>query len=225
MQQYGAMDKLQRVLGHQFSDLAKLEQALTHRSVKGQHNERLEFLGDAVLGMIVAEELFRLFPAQPEGKLTRMRASLVKGETLAKVAKSLGLGEHIKLGPGELKTGGQRRDSILADALEAVLGAIYLDANIDVVRQRVLAWFSDNIAQLDPDASVKDAKTRLQEYLQGRGLALPQYEVVDVRGAEHAQTFIVECQIPGAATAFRAEGSSRRRAEQEAARQALQSIQ
>ena len=153
--QYGAMTKLQRTLGHEFNKSQLLDLALTHRSVKGQHNERLEFLGDAVLGMVIAEVLFKRYPQESEGKLTRMRAALVREETLAQVAKQLTLGEYIKLGPGEMKSGGQRRDSILADAVEAILGAIYLDAGFDAAKARVMDWLSSQLDNIDPNAQVK----------------------------------------------------------------------
>lgn len=218
------MTKLQRTLGHEFNKSQLLDLALTHRSVKGQHNERLEFLGDAVLGMVIAEVLFKRYPQESEGKLTRMRAALVREETLAQVAKQLTLGEYIKLGPGEMKSGGQRRDSILADAVEAILGAIYLDAGFDAAKARVLDWLSSQLDNIDPNAQVKDAKTRLQEYLQGRAMPLPEYNVIDIQGAEHAQTFFIECRVPGIEKSFTASGSSRRKAEQAAAKQALQEL-
>ena len=224
MQQYGALEKLQRILGYQFNDAELLMLALTHRSMKGQHNERLEYLGDAVLGMVVAERLYKDYPRQTEGKLTRMRASLVKGDTLAKVAKRLQLGDYLQLGPGELKSGGQRRNSILADAVEAILGAIYLDADMDTARQCVFRWLAEEIEQLDPETSSKDAKTRLQEYLQGRGEQLPEYHVTDISGAEHNQTFVVECRVAALDSTFSASGASRRKAEQKAAALALKEI-
>ena len=169
--------RLYKAIGYTFTNEALLEQALTHRSAAKQHNERLEFLGDAILGMIVGETLFKRFPTVPEGKLTRMRSTLVKGDTLAELAKEASVGELLNLGPGELKSGGHRRSSILADAVEAILGAIYLDSGMDEVRGVIDRLWETRINKLDPNAHPKDSKTRLQEFLQGRKQALPTYEV------------------------------------------------
>lgn len=214
--------KLEQKLGYQFTDQRLLEQALTHRSCKGQHNERLEFLGDAVLGLVIAQALFQSYPKTREGDLTRMRASLVKGVTLAEIAKELEIASHLRLGPGELKSGGSRRESIQADAVEAVLGAIYLDAGLDACRDRILHWFGSRLATIEPGVQ-KDSKTRLQEYLQGRRLALPQYEVIEILGEAHDQTFTVRCTVTGFA-AVTASGSSRRKAEQDCALQILEQL-
>ncbi len=167
-----SLTPLQRRIGYQFQQPELLEQALTHRSCKGKHNERLEFLGDAILSFVIAEALYQNFPKTREGDLTRMRASLVKGVTLAEIAKELQLSEFLRLGPGELKSGGFRRESILADAVEAILGAIYLDGGEQVCKERILAWFGSRLTVIEPGVQ-KDSKTKLQEYLQGRKLALP----------------------------------------------------
>ena len=209
-------------LGYQFTDMALLEQALTHRSCKGQHNERLEYLGDAVLSLVIAETLYANFPKAREGDLTRMRAALVKGVTLAEIAQELRLSEHLRLGPGELKSGGFRRESILADALEAILGAIYLDSGMDACKSRILEWFGPRLQEIAPGQQ-KDSKTLLQEYLQGLRLALPVYDVIATAGEAHQQTFTVRCTIAGMAP-FTATGSSRRKAEQDAAHMALEKI-
>jgi len=214
--------KLEQKLGYQFTEQRLLEQALTHRSCKGQHNERLEFLGDAVLGLVIAEALFQSHPKTREGDLTRMRASLVKGVTLAEIAKELDIASHLRLGPGELKSGGARRESIQADAVEAVLGAIYLDAGLEACRGRILHWFASRLAIIEPGVQ-KDSKTKLQEYLQGRRLALPQYDVIEILGEAHDQTFTVQCTVTGFA-AVTASGSSRRKAEQDCALQILEQL-
>lgn len=212
---------LQRALGYEFADPQLLARALTHRSAGGPNNERLEFLGDSIVNHVIAEALFQRYPRAREGELSRMRASLVKGEALADIAAQLQLGEHLLLGPGERKSGGHRRGSILADALEAVAGAILLDGGFDQCRACVLRWFA---ARLDSPAVAdagKDAKTRLQEYLQGRGNCLPRYELVGVRGEDHDQLFSVACHIARPALVAEGSGKSRRKAEQAAAREAL----
>lgn len=219
-----SLDKLTRDLDYRFSDKALLETALTHRSVTQNNNERLEFLGDAVLGMVIAEELFKRFPDANEGELSRLRASLVKGETLAEIALSFELGDVIRLGQGELKSGGFRRKSILADAFEAILGAIYLDGGFDSCRNIILKHFSSRLDTTSPETAQKDPKTRLQEYLQANQQALPDYEVVDIAGEAHAQTFTIECQVEGVQT-VRAQGSSRRKAEQAAAEMILDGLE
>lgn len=217
-------NSLNQQLGYQFKDTSGLELALTHRSASKQHNERLEFLGDAVLGMVIAKELYQRFPSQPEGKLTRMRSTLVKGETLAELGREFNLGELLKLGPGELKSGGFRRDSILADAVEAIIGAIFLEAGLDTVARLILSWYAPRLAKLDPNEHPKDHKTRLQEYLQGRKLPLPDYEVVEVTGKSHEQTFVVECRVASLQQVVSAKGNSRRRAEQQAARKVMEKL-
>lgn len=212
-------------LDYQFECTELLEQALRHRSAGGGHNERLEFLGDGVLNFVIASALFQRRPKDQEGELSRLRASLVKGETLAKVAKSLELGEYLQLGSGELKSGGFRRDSILADALEAVFGAVYLDGGFEAAKALILKLFMPYLDDLPKAADLKDAKTRLQEFLQSRKLPLPAYEVVNVHGKAHEQTFEVVCRIETLAQETHAIGRSRRKAEQSAAKQMLEQLQ
>ncbi|GIX22047.1 MAG: ribonuclease 3 [Gammaproteobacteria bacterium] len=212
-------------LGHRFSDPDLLARALTHRSAGGANNERLEFLGDSLLSLVIAEELYRRHPELSEGDLSRLRAALVNRETLAELAAELGLGERLALGPGELKSGGFRRRSILADALEAVLGAVYLDAGFEAAADLVRRlWAARLDAPVDP-AALKDAKTRLQEWLQGRGRALPAYDVVAVEGKPHAQRFTVQCRVEGLDAPVIGEGASRRQAEQRAAEAALAKLE
>lgn len=193
------------------------EQALTHRSARGANNERLEFLGDAVVGLVVAELLYERFPKLDEGVLTRMRAHLVCERGLAEVARALRLGERLQLGPGELKSGGQRRDSILADALEALAAARYFEAGWDLCRAEVRGWFEPALERLRGDDFGKDAKTRLQEWLQARALGLPRYELVDAVGPEHAREFLVRCHVDAGAQQTEARGHSRKLAEARAA--------
>jgi ribonuclease-3 len=216
--------KLLTQLHYTFSDVSLLQQALTHRSAARKHNERLEFLGDAVLGLVIAQRVYEKFPNLPEGKLTRMRSNLVKGETLAKVARELSLGELMKLGPGEMKSGGRRRDSILADAVEAILGAIYVESGIDAVALTINKLFEKRIKALDPDEQIKDNKTQLQEYLQSRQLDLPDYKVTDIKGKDHAQMFTVKCNVHALKIYKTGAGKSRRIAEQEAAKQILEAL-
>ncbi|MCZ6892437.1 MAG: ribonuclease III, partial [Gammaproteobacteria bacterium] len=178
-------------MDYEFNDDSLRVKALTHRSAGSDNNERLEFLGDALLGLITAQYLFEHFPAADEGELTRTRASLVNRDTLAEIARSLDLGNLLVLGEGEQKSGGWRRDSILANSLEALLGAIYLDGGMDVCRQAVETWFAEKLADVDPKSAAKDAKTALQELLQSRRLELPRYETTDISGPSHDQTFTV----------------------------------
>jgi ribonuclease-3 len=219
-----SLDKLICHLDYRFHDEGLLETALTHRSVTQNNNERLEFLGDAVLGMVIAEELYKRFPEASEGEMSRLRASLVKGDTLAEIARRFELGDVVRLGPGELKSGGFRRKSILADAFEAILGAIYLDGGFENCRNIILKHFSSRLDEVSPETAQKDPKTRLQEYLQAGGQALPDYEVVDIAGEAHAQTFTVECRVENMQS-VRAQGSSRRKAEQAAAEMILESME
>ena len=208
--------------GHRFADAGLLEQALTHRSAHARHNERLEFLGDALLNLVVAESLYAHWPQVDEGALTRARAELVRESTLASIARGMALGERIVLGPGEIKSGGHRRDSILADTLEALIGAIYLDSDYATCRGIVLPWFEAELASLPPPHKVgKDAKTRLQEWLQARQRPLPHYSLVAESGDDHAKRFTVRCALPDAALQAEAEGGSRRAAEQAAAEAVL----
>jgi ribonuclease-3 len=211
-------------LGYEAVSLELFEMALTHRSADGPNNERLEFLGDAVLGMITAEYLFERFADADEGSLSRLRASVVNGESLAHLAAGLSLGEYLTLGPGELKTGGFRRESILADALEGLCGAVYLDGGWNAARQVMERVLAPALAGLSLPGDLKDPKTRLQEFLQGRGLPLPRYSVDSVEGELHAQVFRVTCEVEPLALRASATGSSRRRAEQIAATRILQQI-
>lgn len=212
---------LTRRLGYSFNDPTYCELALTHRSCGKNNNERLEFLGDSIVNFVIADDLYQRFPKAREGQLSRLRASMVKGETLAEIARELKLGDYLRLGPGELKSGGFRRDSILADGVEALIGAIYLDSNLEVVRGFILGWFEERLSNLDIDEALKDSKTRLQEYLQSRRLPLPDYELVNVEGEAHAQTFYITCRIQPLDQPTEGVGNSRRQAEQEAAKQAL----
>jgi len=211
-------------LGYEPHDRALFVIALTHRSAEGPNNERLEFLGDSVLNLLLSERLYREFPNASEGDLSRLRARLVSEEPLAEIAQEMQLGELLLLGSGELKTGGHRRQSILADAFEALCGALYLDGGLDEVRTRIGPRFESRIASLPEPSTLKDAKTRLQEFLQSRGHALPSYAVKRTSGEPHAQTFLVSCAIPHAQIETEGEGPSRRRAEQIAAQAALQAL-
>ena len=212
-------------LGYEPRDPSLFAAALTHRSAPGPNNERLEFLGDAVLNLVVAEHLYRAFPRASEGDLSRLRARVVSSEPLAEIAASLNLGEALQLGSGELKTGGFRRKSILADALEAVCGAVFLDGGLDEARRVIESLFGSRIAQLPDPAVLKDAKTRLQEHLQSQGMALPRYIVDSVEGEPHAQTFRVTCEVSALGLRAHGSGSSRRRAEQDAAGRVLRDIE
>jgi|SRR5688572_27714525 len=213
---------LARRLGYEPRDLALFVIALTHRSAEGPNNERLEFLGDSVLNLLLSERLYREFPTATEGDLSRLRARLVSEEPLAEIAQEMQLGELLLLGSGELKTGGFRRQSILADAFEALCGALYLDGGLDIVRSRVGPMFEPRIAALPEPSTLKDAKTRLQEHLQANGHSLPVYAVKRTTGEPRAQVFLVTCMVPHANVETEGEGPSRRRAEQVAAQAALQ---
>jgi len=217
-------DPIETRIGYRFEEPRLLAAALTHRSAGAPHNERLEFLGDGALNFIIAEALFRRLPRATEGELSRLRATLVNGATLAELARDLEMGDFLRLGPGELKSGGHRRESILADALEAVIGAVYLDGGFEACRAVVLGLWSERLDSLPDAASLKDPKTRLQEWLQARGRALPRYELVEARGAEHARVFRIVCTIDGIGERFAGEGSSRRKAEQAAAAAALAAL-
>lgn len=214
--------RLQRSFGYSFSRPELLTQALTHRSHGTPHNERLEFLGDSVLNCVIAGYLFERFAGLPEGDLSRLRAHLVNEEALHRVAQALGLGEHLRLGEGEVKSGGSARPSILADAFEAVIGAIFLDSGFPAARDAVLRVCRPNLATMDDGSLGKDPKTLLQELLQARKIALPQYSVVATRGAAHSQDFEVECVIPELSVRTKGSGRSRRIAEQEAASRAFE---
>jgi ribonuclease-3 len=206
-----------RCLGHKFDQVVLLELALTHRSYGAGNNERLEFLGDAIVNFVVAEAVYQKFPQAREGQLSRMRAKLVRGSTLAELARELKLGQYLKLGAGERKSGGQCRDSILADAMESTIGAIYLDAGLQVAQERILYWFKQRLRELDLGHIQKDPKTRLQEYLQARKVNLPVYKLIAISGEDHVQQFTIACGIELLSEVISATGSSRRIAEQKVA--------
>lgn len=217
-------ERLRQRLGYSFSRPELLAQALTHRSYGIPHNERLEFLGDSILNCIIAAHLFERFGGLPEGDLSRLRAHLVRQESLRQLAETLSLGEHLRLGEGELKSGGFARPSILADAFEAVIGAIFLDGGFSAALDVVLRLYGPVLAALDPKTLGKDPKTLLQELLQARKIGLPQYSVVSTQGAAHSQNFEVECAIPELSVRTKGSGSSRRSAEQEAASRAFEEL-
>lgn len=216
--------RLEAALGHGFGRPELLRQALTHRSFGAPHNERLEFLGDSILNCVVAGALYTKFAALKEGDLSRLRASLVRQEPLAEIAHGLGIGELLQLGEGELKSGGTQRPSILADALEAIFGAIYVDAGFDAVRAVIERLYQPAIARIDPNSTGKDPKTALQELLQGRHLALPRYTLLATRGEAHAQQFEIECVVAELGIRSTGTGGSRRIAEQQAAQRAMAGI-
>jgi len=215
------LEALQSRLGHRFADAGLLQRALTHRSFGADHNERLEFLGDAVLNMAVSGLLYERFSGSDEGDLTRVRAHLVREDSLHRAALTLGLPEVLRLSDGEARGGGAQRPSILADAVEALIGAIYLDGGFEPATRLVRQLFGELIAGTEADSWSKDAKTELQEWLQARKLPVPSYRIVATRGQAHAQTFDVECAVPTLGLADQGEGRSRRTAEQEAARRML----
>lgn len=217
------LDRLQRQLGYQFQNIALLQQALTHKSFSKQNNERLEFLGDAVLGYLVGHKLYTVEKDYAEDALSLMRASLVRGSTLAEVAKQIDLAENLRLGSGERKSGGRQRNSILADAFEAIMGAIHEDGGIDACSRVVELLFNERIDGLEPE-NLKDAKTKLQELLQGAALDIPSYAVTDVVGADHQRQFTVSCEITSLGIQCEATSSSRRRAEQAAAAAMLKQL-
>lgn len=218
-------ESLPERLQYRFRDTSLLEDALTHRSVSERNNERLEFLGDSILNFVIASELFAREPNESEGALSRLRASLVNRETLADIARGLDLGGYLHMGTGELKSGGRRRDSILSDALESVLGAVYQDSGYEACRALILRLFQDRLESLPSAHDLKDPKTRLQEHLQSTRRPLPSYAVTEVSGKAHEQTFSVECSIEGIDTVTQGVASNRRRAEQAAASAMLDALQ
>ena len=217
-------ERLQQHIGYRFSRPELLSRALTHRSHGALHNERLEFLGDAILNCVVAAELFERFAGLSEGELSRLRAHLVREESLHQVAQTLGLGDTLQLGEGELKSGGFARPSILADAFEALIGAVFVDGGFSAARDAICRLYEPLLEGLDPRALGKDPKTLLQELLQAKKIALPQYSVVATHGAAHSQDFEVECLIPQLSVRATGNGSSRKNAEQEAAMHAFEQI-
>ena len=219
-----SLDSLVKHIDYHFNNPALLTQALTHRSFSGNNNERLEFLGDGALNFFIAHQLFQRFPKLAEGDLSRLRATLVKESTLSEIAFSLNIGDALKLGEGELKSAGWRRPSILADALEAIVGAVYVDGGYYAAEAFVLKLFEEKLAIIDPKIIDKDAKSQLQEYLQGKKIELPDYKVVSIEGEAHAQTFKMECVIEKMNITTVGEGTSRRIAEQQAAQLALEAI-
>jgi len=219
-----AIEDLQKRLAYEFNDITHLTRAITHRSKDPDNNERLEFLGDSILGFLIAEWLYGRFPEAAEGKLSRMRSMIVRKDTLAAVARNLQVQDVLIMGEGEMKSGGFNRDSILADAVEALIGAVYQDSDIDKCRLVVMAQFEVALSKLRPESVYKDPKSRLQEYLQQHSLPVPAYQIVGTEGQPHRQIFQVACTIDGHDKPFVATGSSRRNAEQSAAEQAYSSL-
>ena len=218
------MEKLQKNINYHFSDAALLKQALTHRSVNKNNNERLEFLGDSILGCVISHELYHRFPLVDEGQLSRLRSSLVRGQTLAKLAKTLNLSETLVLGQGELKSGGFRRESIQADAFEAILGAIFLDSDYVTVSAVILKLYDELLNDASPDDSLKDFKTQLQELLQKKGHSLPMYELIKTKGQDHNAVFYVSCHIKEFNLTVEENAKSIKRAEQACAESILGSL-
>ncbi|WP_319381475.1 ribonuclease III [Thiomicrorhabdus sp.] len=218
------LEQLSKALGYQYQDIGYLERALTHRSVGSQNNERLEFLGDSLVNFMIADALFHQFAKLPEGDMSRIRAHLVKGDTLAVIGREYQLSDYLVLGPGELKSGGFRRDSIIADAVEAIIASVYEDGGLDECRALVERFYTQRLQQLDPKKVGKDPKTRLQEFLQSINEPLPEYSIISVNGAAHAQEFTVSCYVAKLNTKFEATASSRRKAEQKAAETALENL-
>jgi ribonuclease-3 len=224
MVQSKAIDVLLKKLEYSFNDTSLLNEALTHRSYASKNNERLEFLGDGILNFVIADELFKLYPDVQEGDLSRLRANLVNKESLAEIANKLNLGEVIKLGSGELKSGGFRRPSILADAVESILGSVYCDTGFASARDLIVRLYADRLASPTDLQSLKDPKTRLQELLQSRHFALPDYQVINISGHAHAQIFHVKCSIKQMSIEVYGEGKSRRIGEQIAADRAISQV-
>lgn len=215
------VNRLQKKINANFKNQKLLELALTHRSIGQNNNERLEFLGDSILGFIIADEIYMMFPTAEEGVMSRMRAHLVNGRVLAEISKDMGLSDELILGQGEKKSGGKNRASILSDALEAIIGAMYKDAGLGETKKWILSVFKDRLDALSLDAAEKDPKTRLQEYLQSRGRNVPEYTVTSTSGADHNQLFTVACQVDSLNEVIKASSSTRKKAEQKAASKAL----
>lgn len=215
------MRELTQKLTYEFNDVTLLVRALSHRSMGNNNNERFEFLGDSIVNFVIAAQLFKQFPGAQEGQMSRLRASLVKRDTLADLARILDLSDYLLLGPGEMKTGGARRDSILADAMEAIVGAIYLDSDINTCSRCILTWYDSLLLNLSLENSHKDSKTELQEILQAKHKSLPKYELIEVKGEEHNQRFRVKCSCDLVKEVVEGQGSSRRKAEQDSAQKML----
>lgn len=218
------LEQLSKKLGYQFNDISVLQHALTHRSMGAINNERLEFLGDSLVNFMIADVLFHQFNRLPEGDMSRVRAHLVKGDTLAVIGREYGLSDYLVLGPGELKSGGYRRDSIIADSVEAIIASVYEDGGLDACRQLVSRFYQKRLQVLDPKKVGKDPKTRLQEYLQSQNEDLPQYSIISVNGAAHDQEFTVSCYVGKLNSKFEAIATNRRKAEQKAAEIALEAL-
>lgn len=216
--------KFEKLFGYTFKDASLLELAFTHRSYAKNNNERLEFLGDSILNCTIAAELYLRYPDVPEGDLSRLRSSLVDKDTLARLARTYDFGQYIRLGGGELKTGGWRRDSILADAMEAIFGAVYLDSGVVSAQLFITTVYDDVLSDVPDINELKDPKTRLQEYLQAQKLPIPSYSIVSVSGKSHEQQFTVECSVPDYRINIQAVGTSRRKAEQAAAKSVLETL-
>ena len=219
------MDKLQQKINYQFKDISLLKQALTHRSVGKNNNERLEFLGDSILGVVISRDLYQRFPKVDEGKLSRLRSHLVRGQTLAQIATTLELSGALIVGSGELKSGGYRRESIQADAVEAIFGAIFLDSDFTVVNRVILELYRERLDNIKPSDSLKDPKTRLQEYLQKRGKTLPKYELIKTIGKDHNAVFVVNCALEEPQMQCEQTAKSIKRAEQMCAQLILEKLQ
>ncbi len=215
------MQTLCKQLGYDFKNLSWLELALTHRSYSDKNNERLEFLGDALLNFCMAEKLFHACPHYDEGELSRLRANLVNGEILATVARKLGVNQYMKMGPGEVSSGGSHRKSTLADVMEAIIGAVYLDGGIEICKQQITTWFEEIFTTAASRGIQKDPKTKLQEYVQAQQIALPVYTVLSIKGHKYTQSFHVSCRIPTLPHTAKGMGTSRKRAEQDAATKLL----
>jgi len=218
------IEQIEKILNYQFKDNSLLELALTHRSFQGKNNERLEFLGDSILNFIIAELLFKKFNLLPEGDLSRLRSQLVKSETLSEIGIILKLGDYLILGEGELKSSGWRRPSILADSVEAIIGAVFIDGGVSAASDLVLDWFKSRIDLINPDNIEKDSKSVLQELLQAKKISLPDYNIVSIEGEAHCQHFRVSCSIPKLGLSIEGEGSSRKIAEQAAAEEILKKL-
>lgn len=221
---YILIKMIQNKIGYTFKKYELLLQALTHRSASSKHNERLEFLGDSILNYVITKALYQRFSNINEGNMSRMRATLVRGNTLVEIAQYFDLGKYLLLGPGEIKSGGCNRESILANTVEALIGSVFIDSDIQIVERLILNWYSIRLDKISPGDKQKDSKTRLQEYLQANHLPLPKYKVVHVCGDTHNQEFTIHCQVSGITQPIVGNGLSRRKAEQVAAEKAIKQL-